>query len=66
MIPAHIFREYDIRGLSETELSNEVAMKIGRAFAALMARESKKKIAVGYDLRPSSPRLVKADRKSVV
>ncbi len=60
MIPAHIFREYDIRGLSDTELSNEVAMKIGRAFATLMTRESKKKIAVGYDLRPSSPRLVKA------
>jgi hypothetical protein len=28
-IPAHIFREYDIRGLHETELTDETATAIG-------------------------------------
>ncbi len=58
--PSHIFREYDIRGLAETELLDDVVKNIGRAFATAMAAESKKKIAVGYDLRTSSPRLYKA------
>lgn len=60
MIPSHIFREYDIRGLADTELAEEVVTKLGRAFATAMSRESKRKVAVGYDLRTSSPRLFKA------
>ena len=31
MIPGHIFREYDIRGLHATELSDEAATAVGRA-----------------------------------
>jgi len=34
MVPRHIFREYDIRGLHATELSDAVAEQVGRAFAA--------------------------------
>jgi phosphomannomutase / phosphoglucomutase len=60
MVPAHIFREYDIRGLADTELTDDVITKLGRAFATAMSRESKSKIAVGHDLRTSSPRLFKA------
>lgn len=60
MIPSHIFREYDIRGLADSELTDDVVYQLGRAFATAMTRESKKKIAVGYDLRTSSPRLFKA------
>lgn len=60
MIPSHIFREYDIRGLAETELTDTVARGIGRAFATALVRESKKKIALGHDLRPSSERIRKA------
>jgi phosphomannomutase/phosphoglucomutase len=60
MIPSHIFREYDIRGLADTELTDDVITKLGRAFATAMSRESKKRVAVGYDLRTSSPRLFKA------
>ncbi|MBI3313582.1 MAG: phosphomannomutase/phosphoglucomutase [Candidatus Omnitrophica bacterium] len=60
MIPSHIFREYDIRGLADTELTDEVSRGVGQAFATLLAREGKKKISVSYDLRKSSKRIQKA------
>ncbi len=60
MIPSHIFREYDIRGLADTELSDEVAKGIGQAFATILTGEGKKEIGVGYDLRKSSTRIFKA------
>ena len=59
-LPEHIFREYDIRGLAGSELSNYVAESIGKAFGTLLSREGKKKISVSYDLRTSSTRLQKA------
>lgn len=60
MIPKHIFREYDIRGLAETELTSEIAHSIGQAFALFLIQNKKRKIAVGHDLRPSSNRIHKA------
>jgi len=59
-LPTNIFREYDIRGIADKELTSEVARGIGASFATLLSREGKKKIGVGYDLRPSSDRLQKA------
>lgn len=60
MLPRHIFRQYDIRGLAEKELTDEVSRSIGQAFGTFLVREKKKKIALGYDLRPSSIRIRKA------
>ncbi len=60
MFPSHIFREYDIRGLAETELTNEVVHGIGQAFGTILLEEGKRKMGVGRDLRPSSDRIVKA------
>ena len=57
MIAGHIFREYDIRGLHETELTNETADAVGRAFATIIRREGGKRVAIGRDVRPSSERL---------
>jgi len=52
-----IFKAYDVRGIYGTELTEEIAEKIGRAFASfLKCRE----IVVGYDMRISSPKLSKA------
>ncbi len=52
-----IFREYDIRGIVETELQDDVVERICAAFATVYVREGKKKIAVGMDGRPSSPHI---------
>ncbi len=62
-VPANIFREYDIRGVAERDLSDELAEGIGRAFGAMLrapegAKDGKPlRLAVGRDCRLSSPRL---------
>ena len=56
-----IFREYDIRGIAGTELTEETATLIGRGFASLLAeRGIKGEIAVGRDNRPSGEKLERA------
>ncbi len=57
----NIFREYDIRGVADTDLTDELAESVGRAYAAMIAEafDTKKapRIAVGRDGRLSGPRL---------
>ncbi|MCP5046598.1 MAG: phosphomannomutase/phosphoglucomutase [bacterium] len=53
-IKESIFREYDIRGIVETELQDDVVERISSAFAAVFVKEKKQKIVVGMDGRPSS------------
>lgn len=60
MIPSHIFREYDIRGVADTELTDAAVRDIARAFATVLIRQGRLKISVGRDLRPSSERMAKA------
>ena len=55
-----IFREYDIRGIADRELTDDVARAVGRAFADRMEERDKKRIAVGRDVRLSSPRIAAA------
>ena len=60
---AHIFREYDIRGVVAKDLSGDVPRQIGLALGSeLRARLGRKKgqkltVVVGHDNRPSSPQL---------
>ncbi len=60
MLATHIFREYDIRGLAETELTDDTVHKIGRAFGSYLAENGKSQVGVGHDHRESSPRIAKA------
>ncbi len=53
----HIFREYDIRGIADTDLSDEVAWSIGRGFGTLVRRSGGTSVALGHDVRLSGPRL---------
>ena len=66
MIPSHIFREYDIRGLHETELTDEAATSIGRAFGTLIAEKGGATVALGCDVRPSSGRLSRAVERGMI
>lgn len=59
-LATHIFREYDIRGLAETELTDDTAHKIGRAFGSYLIAQKKNQVGVGHDHRVSSPRIAKA------
>ncbi|MEO0293985.1 MAG: phosphomannomutase/phosphoglucomutase [candidate division WOR-3 bacterium] len=52
-----IFREYDIRGIADEELTSEFAYNLGKAFGTYLKRVGLLNIAVGRDVRNSSPRL---------
>ena len=61
MFPAHVFREYDIRGNAERDLSSELVRRIGLTFAEMIQAPGRKpRIAVARDCRLSSPRLYDA------
>jgi phosphomannomutase/phosphoglucomutase len=60
-VPTHAFREYDIRGIADRDLTDGVARGIGRAFATILgAGEHRTRVAVGRDCRLSSERLFAA------
>jgi phosphomannomutase len=54
----HIFKAYDVRGKVGSELTADVANKIGKAFADWLPNEGA--IAVGRDMRPDSGELADA------
>jgi phosphomannomutase/phosphoglucomutase len=68
VIPRHIFREYDIRGLHETELTDALAESVGRAFAAVLGAGERPgiRVALGSDVRPSSARLSRAVERGLI
>ena len=56
-VPAHIFREYDIRGVVDEEVTPELVHALGRAFVTFVIRKLGKDVpilTVGRDVRPSS------------
>jgi phosphomannomutase / phosphoglucomutase len=56
---SHIFREYDIRGVAERDITSDIAERIGRGVAELLERAAGRppRIAVGLDCRLSGPRI---------
>jgi phosphomannomutase/phosphoglucomutase len=65
MINQEIFREYDIRGIAERDLTSPVVELLGRAFARYLCPRSIKTVTVGFDARLSSPRLCEAVSKGL-
>ncbi|MBF0109758.1 MAG: phosphomannomutase/phosphoglucomutase [Magnetococcales bacterium] len=60
-INPHIFREYDIRGIAGSELTESLVFDLGRMFASRLRDElattTAPRVAVGRDGRLSSPQL---------
>jgi phosphomannomutase len=52
-----VFKAYDVRGIYPTELDEEGAYRIGRAYAEVF---EPRRIAVGRDMRVSSPAMAEA------
>jgi len=52
-----IFREYDIRGVADRDLDDELVSNLGRAFGTRLRRSGHHRIVVCRDCRVSSPRL---------
>src|SRR5438270_2799491 len=57
------FKAYDIRGRIPDEINDDLAYDIGRAYAAFV---KPKRVAVGYDIRLSSPQLAKALKRGLM
>ena len=57
MLKPTIFREYDIRGVADTELLTPDVVDLGRGLGTLLQRKSGRSITLGRDCRLSSPRL---------
>src|SRR5678810_844716 len=57
MLKPTMFREYDIRGIAETELPDAGVLDLGRAIGTYLQRHNGKNINLGRDCRLSSDRL---------
>ena len=55
--PHEIFKAYDIRGIVDTSLSNEITFKIGQAVGSEVIKSGGKQIVIGRDGRLSGPEL---------
>jgi phosphomannomutase / phosphoglucomutase len=62
---AHIFREYDIRGVVDKDIDDSVAENLGKALGTLCLRASGHTLVVGRDCRLHSTRLRDAFLKGV-
>jgi phosphomannomutase/phosphoglucomutase len=60
MLKPTIFREYDIRGVADTELRSDDVVLLGKGFGTYLQRATGRKINVGCDCRLSSARLKEA------
>ncbi len=54
-INPQVFREYDVRGFVDKDLSEDFAYLLGRGYASLAKESGKNNIAIGWDCRLSSP-----------
>ena len=66
-IPANIFREYDIRGNADKELTDEIVSEIGRAYASWLIRAGVTSgVTIGGDARLSTPRIKSAMTEGIL
>ncbi len=59
MINPYIFREYDIRGVVDQDLTDEVVEQIGKGFSTYITEQGAKSVSVGGDVRLSTNRFLK-------
>jgi len=57
------FKAYDVRGRMPEEINEALARDIGRAYAAFV---KPKRVAVGHDIRLSSPALAAALKECTI
>ncbi len=55
-----VIKAYDVRGLVGAEIDESFVAEVGAAFARLMRDEGAQRVAIGYDMRDSSPSLAAA------
>ncbi len=66
---SHVFREYDVRGVAERDLTDDFTERLGRGLAELLKPDgatTPPTVAVGRDCRLSGPRLFRALSRGLV
>ncbi len=61
-----VIKAYDVRGLVGTEIDESFVHDVGAAFARLMRSEGASRVAIGFDMRDSSPSLAAAFGDGVI
>ena len=61
-----IFRKYDIRGIVETDFTDEVVVNLGKAFGTFVKRIGGKSVALSGDVRDTTPHLKKMFAQGLV
>ncbi|MEO0074485.1 MAG: phosphomannomutase/phosphoglucomutase [candidate division WOR-3 bacterium] len=56
----HIFREYDIRGIADVDLTNDVVVAIGKGYGTYVQNLGIKELLIGRDVRLSGERIRQA------
>lgn len=56
LIPDHVFRGYDLRGLVDKELDDERVERLAKGYATWLLQRRVYDCVIGYDSRESSPR----------
>ncbi len=57
---SRVIKAYDVRGVVGEEITPEFIRDTGAAFARLLREEGETTVAIGHDMRPSSPELAAA------
>ena len=60
-----VIKAYDVRGLVGSQIDESFVAEVGAAFARLMRAEGAARVAIGYDMRASSPSLAAAFAEGV-
>src|SRR6185437_11813906 len=61
-----VFREYDIRGVAETDFADDFVADLGRAVGATFAAAGARRVTLGRDCRISSPRIHAAFKRELL
>ncbi len=60
MVNPQIFRAYDIRGVVDKDLNEDILYQIGKGYGTFMRRQNLKTVSIGGDARLSTPAYKKA------
>jgi len=66
MVNPQIFRAYDIRGVVDVDLNEDILYQIGKGYGTYIRRQNLKTVCIGGDARLSTPAFKKAFIKGMI
>ncbi|MCD4651653.1 MAG: phosphomannomutase/phosphoglucomutase [Candidatus Cloacimonetes bacterium] len=66
MINAQIFRQYDVRGIVDKDLTDESVYLLGKGYGRYLRKQGMKSVAISGDARLSTPRFMRLMKKGMM